>query len=77
MNIIKSLIIEGLKSDEVKILDLEMDLEKILENSNFQLVNEIKRILENENTTDSECITKIKILFWKYGIGIAGWEDIK
>ena len=76
MDIFKSLIIAGLKSEETKIIDFKIDFEGIIEKQSMQLVFEIKSILGNDIIeSDFDCIEKILTAFSKYNIDISYRHD--
>ena len=72
MDIIKSLMIAGLRSYDIETSELKINLDKLIKDTNFQLICEIKTILDEENLSDFDCVKKIVHLYEKYDIEISG-----
>ena len=74
VDLFKSLIIAGIKSEEVT--DFKIEFESIIEKQSIQLIFEIKSILENDGIeSDFDCIEKILTAFSKCNIDISYRHD--
>ena len=75
MDVIKGLLIAGIRNYDTKAGELGIDFDKLIENESFQLICGIKAILEEEKLTDFECIDKIVDIFSEYEIDITYRHD--
>ena len=70
MELFKEIILEGLQSEKIKLSfpHVNIDIEKIVHDKSYQMVSEIKQILENSKIiNDFYCVEEIIRVFERMG----------
>ena len=67
MDLLKEIILEGLKSEKIELSFPHVDFEKIVHDKSYAMLLQIKEILENDRLSHFDCVERIENLFKNVG----------
>ena len=68
MELFKEIILEGLKNKKIELsFPCEIDIEKIVHDKAYEMLLNIKQILENDKLSHIDCVDRIECLFKEFG----------